>query len=189
MNASGVSSMGLPKEPKPSKLFVSLIASGEDVFVRGTEDLHSAFGEMDFMSDRLPFDLTDYYAKEMGDGLFRHFIAFKKLIPMATLPDIKRATNALEQRHATPHGSRRINVDPGYLCLEHVILATTKGYTHRPYLRDGIYADLTLIYRNKSYQALEWTYPDYRQAEIISFFNQLRKRYVEDLKRGAHVLC
>ncbi len=181
--------MGQPKEPKLSKLFVSLIASGEDVFVRGVEDLRLAFGEMDFISDRLRFDLTDYYAREMGEGLFRHFIAFKQLIPMATLPDIKRATNALEQRHAAPQGNRRINLDPGYLCLEHVILATTKGYTHRPYLRDGIYADLTLIYRDKSYRALEWTYPDYRQAEIILLFNQLRKRYVEDLKRGPYDLC
>jgi hypothetical protein len=181
--------MGQPKEPKPSKLFVSLIASGEDVFVRGTEDLRLAFGEIDFISDRFMFDFTDYYEKEMGAGLFRHFIAFKHLIPTGSLPDIKRATNELEQRHATPTGNRRINLDPGYLCLEHVILATTKGYTHRPYLRDGIYADLTLIYRDKSYHALEWTYPDYRQAEIILLFNQLRKQYVEDLKRGTRDLC
>ena len=123
----------------------------------------------------------------MGDHLFRHFITFKNLIPIHLLPDIKHSTNRLEERYATPIGNRRLNIDPGYLCLEHVILATTKGYAHRPYLREGIYADLTLIYRNKSFQPLEWTYPDYRQEEVIGLFNQFRKGYVEDLKgRSCH---
>jgi hypothetical protein len=75
-----------------------------------------------------------------------------------------------------------VNIDPGYISLSHAILATTKGYAHRPYLRDGIYADLTLIYRNRSFQPLEWTYPDYRQDQIILLFNQFRKKYMEDLK-------
>jgi hypothetical protein len=101
---------------------------------------------------------------------------------MPLLPEIKQTTNRLEEKYATPVGNRRINIDPGYLCSEHVILATTKGYTHRPYLREGIYADLTLIYRNKSFQPLEWTYPDYRQEEIIQLFNQFRKTYLEELK-------
>jgi hypothetical protein len=118
----------------------------------------------------------------MGGDLFRCFITFKILISIPLLPDIKQSTNRLEERYATPVGNRRLNIDPGYICLEHVVLATTKGYAHRPYLRDGIYADLTLIYRNKSFQALEWTYPDYRQEEVIGLFNQFRKKYVEDLK-------
>jgi hypothetical protein len=120
----------------------------------------------------------------MGDALFRHFVTFERLLSIPSLPDIKRSTNRLEEKYAAPDGNRRINIDPGYLCLEHVILATTKGYAHRPYLRAGIYADLTLIYRDKSFQPLEWTYPDYRQAEVTQLFNQLRKKYIEDLRRG-----
>jgi hypothetical protein len=98
-------------------------------------------------------------------------------------------TNRLEEKYANSDGHRRFNIDPGYVCLEHVILATTKGYTHRPYLRDGIYADLTLIYRSKSFQPLEWTYPDYRKEEIITLFNQFRKKYLEDLKGGSQRPC
>jgi hypothetical protein len=119
----------------------------------------------------------------MGYHLFRHFITFENLISMPLLPEIKRTTNGLEKKYATSAGNRRLNIDPGYLCFEHVILATTKGYTHRPYLREGIYADLTLVYRGRSFHALEWTYPDYRQPGIIGLFNQFRKRYAEDLKR------
>ena len=181
--------MGKTKEPEPAKLFMSLIALEDDIFHQGVKDLHSALGEADRTSERFPFDFTDYYSKEMGSPLFRHFITFERLIPIPILPDIKRSTNHLEETYMTPHGDRRLNIDPGYICLEHVILATTKGYTHRPYLRDGIYADLTLIYQNKSFQPLEWTYPDYRQKGIIMLFNQFRKKYLEYLREEEHHPC
>ncbi len=181
--------MGKPKEPEPAKLFVSLIAMDQEVFDRGVEDLCLAFGKTETVSGRFPFDFTDYYTPEMGKPLFRHFVTFGRLIPLPSLPDIKQATNHLEEKYAAPSGKRRINIDPGYICLEHVILATTKGYTHRPYLRDGIYADLELIYRDKSFQALAWTYPDYRQEGVIRLFNQFRKEYLEALREGKHRLC
>ncbi len=181
--------MGKPKEPEPAKLFMSLIALEKDIFRQGWNDLCSTFGESDTISEIFPFDFTDYYTQEMGKPLFRHFITFERLISISTLPDIKHATNGLEEKYMTPNGSRQINIDPGYICLEHVILATTKGYTHRPYLRDGIYADLTLIYRNKSFQPLEWTYPDYQKEKVITLFNQFRKKYLEDLRGGEHRPC
>ncbi len=181
--------MGKPKEPEPARLFMSLIALEDATFDRGLEDLGSIFGRADYVSEIFPFDLTDYYTREMGKPLFRRFVTFDRLISVPSLPDIKKTTNRLEERYAPPEGNRTVNIDPGYICLEHVILATTKGYTHRPYLRDGIYADLTLIYRNKSFQPLEWTYPDYRQETIIRLFNQLRKKYLEDLRGGRQDLC
>jgi Domain of unknown function (DUF4416) len=181
--------MGKPKEPEPVKLFMSVMAMEDDIFQQGVKDLRSAFGEADRISERLPFDLTDYYTLEMGKPLFRHFVTFERLIPIPILPDIKQATNRLEEKYAALDGKRRINIDPGYMCLEHVILATTKGYTHRPYLRDGIYADLTLIYRQKSFQPLEWTYPDYCQEKVIALFNQFRKEYLESLRGGRHRSC
>ncbi len=181
--------MGKPRNPHPAKLFMSLIISEKGDFQQGLTDLCVAYGETDYISPRLSFDLTDYYHREMGKPLFRHFITFERLISMEALPDIKQGTNHLEENYAAPDGNRCINIDPGYLCLEHVILATTKGYTHRPYLRDGIYADLTLIYRNRSFQPLEWTYPDYRQEGLITLFNQFRKKYLDDLKRGSHHPC
>ncbi len=181
--------MGKGKEPEPAKLFMSLITSEESTLRKGVDDLAEIFGEVDFISDVLPFNFTDYYAREMGNDLFRRFVTFTSLISRALLPEIKQRTNHLEEKYSTPKGYRKINIDPGYLCLEHVILATTKGYTHRPYLREGIYADLTLIYRNKSYQPLEWTYPDYRQTDVIELFNQFRKTYLEDLKRRLDHPC
>ena len=168
---------------------MSLIASTDAVLQQGIADLESLFGKVDFVSERFSFDLTDYYTPEMGGPLFRHFVTFEKLVSMSALSDIKRMTNRLEEKYSTTAGRRQINIDPGYLCLQHVILATTKGYTHRPYLREGIYADLTLIYQDQSYRPLEWTYPDYRQKETIALFNRLRKRYLEGLKGGESQAC
>ena len=181
--------MGEPKEPKPARLFMSLMAAEETALHQALKDLEQAFGKVDFVSERFPFNQTDYYTEEMGDPLFRHFVTFDGLIPPSSLPEVKRNTNRIEEKCATREGKRQINIDPGYLCLEHLILATTKGYSHRPYLRDGIYADLALIYRNKSFEPLEWTYPDYRQPEVISLFNELRKTYSEALKRRSLHLC
>lgn len=181
--------MGKPKDPKPAKLFMSLMAGEEEILQRGLVDLRSAFGEIDFMSERFSFNFTDYYTKEMGPNLFRYLITFQSLISPSSLAEIKHTTNWIEEKYSAPNGNRRINIDPGYLCLEHVILATTKGYTHRPYLRDGIYADLTLIYRSKSFQTLEWTYPDYRQPQIVELFNRWRARYAEALKGRQEPQC
>jgi len=175
--------MGKLKEPELAKLFMSLIASEDHVLQQGMDDLRIIFGEIDYISKRFLFNFTDYYTKEMGSHLFRHFITFVRLISLSSLPEIKQTTNRLEEKYATSDGNRRVNIDPGYICLAHAILATAKGYAHRPYLRDGIYADLTLIYRNRSFQPLEWTYPDYRQGEVIQLFNQFRDKYVEDLRR------
>ena len=75
-----------------------------------------------------------------------------------------------------------MNIDPGYIAKAHLILATGKGYSHRPYLRDGIYADLTLIYCNKAFQSLPWTYPDYAGEEMIGIFTRIRDKYVLQVK-------
>lgn len=181
--------MGIPFEPQPAKLFMSLIAAEDALFERGMEALKKIFGETDFVSERLPFDFTRYYCEEMGENLRRHFVTFGPLVARDVLPDIKLATNRLEKTNSTSGGRRRINIDPGYLCAEHVILATTKAYSHRPYLGKGIYADLTLIYRNRSFQPLDWTYPDYRQEGTIRLFNQIRQQYLEKIKEGKESLC
>jgi hypothetical protein len=176
--------MGKAKDPGPAKLFMSVMGREEDLLDQGFRDLGQEFGEIDFISERFPFDFTDYYTREMGENLFRRFITFKRLISRDSLPGIKLLTNRLEEELSASGGNRRINIDPGYLCAAHIVLATTKAYAHRPYLVKGIYADLTLIYRDRSFQPLGWTYPDYRQEEVLGLFNRLRKDYLEQIKEG-----
>jgi len=176
--------MGLPTVPKPVKLVMSLIVISESFLQDTLKDLEGAYGDTDFVSPRMVFDFTDYYTPEMGSGLKRTFVAFRRLIDPGALASVKQRTNQLEQRYAQG-GGRKVNIDPGYLSAEHLVLATTKAYSHRPYLRDGIYADLTLIYRKGSYGPLEWTYPDYRQHQVVQMFNAIRKSYLSQLREVA----
>jgi hypothetical protein len=177
--------MGAPEVPKPAKLMMSLISAEDGLMMNAVRDLKSIYGEVDLLTDLLPFDFTRYYNEEMGSPLFRRFIAFKELVPQEALADIKVQTNGIEQRYSRD-GCRRVNIDPGVLSTGNLVLATTKGCAHRPYLRDGIYADLTLIFLNRSFRPLEWTYPDYRQGEVIELMNALRRSYLTQLKgKGA----
>jgi len=173
--------MSKPVATEKVKLFFSLFAK-EDAIIHETIDiLSNAYGQPDFISAVMPFDYTDYYSAEMGNGLVRRFATMETLIRPEELPDIKLATNALEEKSAS--GSQRnINIDPGYISKAHLILATGKSYTHRPYLRDGIYADLTLVYQGKKFCALPWTYPDYADEKQLSMLSRIRDRYLLQLK-------
>jgi len=176
--------MSKPKEPDPVKLFVSIIAADRSLMAEAIGQLADQFGDPDFVSEFLPFDYTDYYSAEMGKGLVRRFVTFERLIRPESLPAVKRCTNALEETFAGAGGARRVNIDPGYVARQHFILATGKGYSHRPYLDGGIYADLTLEYRKETFRPLEWTYPDYRAERTIGMLNALRKRYRIQLKQA-----
>jgi hypothetical protein len=109
-------------------------------------------------------------------------LAFKNLIDQEQLPDIKHQTNAIESAF-TREGRREVNIDPGYLLLERLVLATGKNFSHRIYLRRGIYADLTLVYRKERFASLPWTYPDYADARLQAFLLEVREKYALDLKQ------
>jgi hypothetical protein len=117
----------------------------------------------------------------MGQPLVRRMVSFERLIPPESLPDVKLLTNGIEEQFSD-EGRRKINIDPGYISPAHLILATGKGYTHRPYLRDGIYADLTLVFTEGTFRALAWTYPDYAGPEVIALLNKIREKYLQTLK-------
>jgi hypothetical protein len=173
--------MNEPQPPEAVKLIASLFSGDARLLGDAVKTMSERYGEPDFISAPMPFDYTDYYEKEFGVSLVRRFVAFERLIRPEALPEIKIWTNALE-KGCTAEGRRRVNIDPGYLAKAHLILATGKGYTHRPYLREGIYADLTLIYRDKSFHPLPWTYPDYAGDVMAGILTRIRERYLLQLK-------
>jgi len=172
-----------PKEPQPVKFIASILGADMQATNQVIEQLKEKFGDTDYISDALKFDFTDYYEPEMGTGLQRRLLSFTTLIMPDELPGIKLATNKLEDEFTSPDGKRSLNIDPGYIALCHLILATGKAFTHRPYLRDGIYADITLVYRGGRFQTLEWTFPDYGSEEMLKILTMLRACYFEQLKK------
>jgi len=165
------------------KLIIGFIFKNEKVVERAKLLLKKRFGEIDFESSTLAFKHTDYYCAEFGKDLKRRFISFKKLISPQDLPRIKLTTNRIENRLSCA-GSRLINIDPGYLDLAKLILASTKDYKHRIYLSQGIFAEVTLFYQGGTFRSWEWTYPDYQTDEYIAIFNQIRGIYATQIKNS-----
>jgi hypothetical protein len=121
-----------------------------------------------------PFDSTRYYEAEMGADLARTFLAFAPA-PAGRLAAWKIATGRIEDAYRSPAG-RRVNLDPGCLTLGALFLASTKDGPHRLYLADGIFAEITLHYRRGGWQALPWTFPDFRSGRYDAFLSDCRER-------------
>ncbi len=168
--------MGKIKDIMPVKLFCGFIYGGGNDFEKAKEACAEAFGKGDYESPATPFTHTDYYEKEFGKNLLRRFLSFEKLVFPDALADIKHQTNAVE-RELSKNGKRRVNIDPGYLTLSKVVLATTKDYMHRIYIGHGMYAEVTLYFKDNMFQGFPWTYPDYKTPEYVEIFNKIREIY------------
>jgi hypothetical protein len=175
--------VGKIKNPEPALLFISTLFSNEDAFNRSREILKENFRETLFVSPSLPWDYSSYYRDEIGWPLSRQFIFFKNLIDPGLLADIKIKTNEIEASLSS-EGKRSINLDPGYLTLSKVVLASTKNYAHRIYLGKGIYGEVTLIYRDDTYKPNLFTYKDYQDRTHIDIFMKVRKMLKELLTPG-----
>ncbi|MGE0481973.1 MAG: DUF4416 family protein [Phycisphaerae bacterium] len=172
--------MGKPRRPAPVKLFVGMLGADGDLLRRARQMLTRRYGAADVESALWPFTFTSYYETEMGPSLLRGFVAFEMLIAPERLAAIKRETNEMEERLAADCEAldiaRPVNLDPGYLDLGKLVLATTKDRAHRIYLDAGIFAEVTLQYAQEAWQPSPWTYPDFRSPEYAAYFTQVRER-------------
>lgn len=114
----------------------------------------------------------------MGPGLKRRFLGFSRLADLNGLHRSKIRTNAVENR-LSQKGSRTVNIDPGYIDAAKLVLFSTKDYTHRIHTSNGIFAEVTLFYKDRTYNPWPWTYPDYASREYIRIFNQIREGYLK----------
>ena len=173
--------MGAIKEPEPVKLIMPMITGHAELFDLAKQALVGRFGPVDYESLLLPFDHTDYYEAEFGPNLQRCFLSFEELIDPGRLAEIKCQTNEMEQDWGEGR-KRRINLDPGYIALSKLVLATTKNHGHRIYIGRGIYAEVTLTYRDKDFRPWPWTYPDYRSEPYLRIVRAIRATYLSQLR-------
>lgn len=175
--------MAEPKPFLPVKLVCGIIAGGDALFRRAEGKLIDAFGTVDLASPAFSFELTEYYAGEMGSGLRRKFLSFERLIQPWELSAAKIGTNAMEEtfRLESGGGLRPVNIDPGYLTSSALIMATAKNFSHRIPLDKGIYAHLEFLFGKHGIRTLDWTYPDFRRTDYHPFFIEARKKYLKRL--------
>lgn len=174
--------MSIPQSPKPAKLVIGLFMNDKNLFHEAADRLVSRYGGADLISPWFLFDYTTYYEPEMGSPLFRRLISFQRMIRQNRLARIKIETNAIETSFSQKT-HRQINIDPGYMLPERFVLASGKNFTHRIYMDEGIYADLTLIYQKGKFRNLPWTYPDYMAQDMLTFLERVRNRYIFEWKQ------
>ena len=176
--------MGEIRQFEPVKPFAGILLAESRLLPEVRERLVALLGPIDHESDVLKFEFTDYYSKEMGDTLDRIFFSFENLLEAEALAGLKVETNGIETdlSSTSTEVARPVNIDPGYVESAKVILASTKNFYHRTYLGRGIFAEVTMHFRNKAFQFFPWTYPDYRSKDYQDFFLRVRQIYREQLK-------
>ena len=173
--------MGAIRQFTPVKLFIGVLVSSSKFIPEVEQRLAAAYGPIDHRSGVIPFDFTNYYEPEMGGIIDRVFFSFERLIEADQLTEIKRQTNRLEDELApllkTPGAivKRPVNLDPGYVEQAKIVLASTKNFYHRIYLGGGIFGEVTLHFKNNTYQFFPWTYPDYQSKDYQDFFLRVRQ--------------
>jgi len=176
--------MARPRREKPKrvKIFCGLIGR-EDKIKAAVARLVREFGEIDCETDIQDFEVTDYYAREMGPGLRHKWVSFRPLRERAYLAQAKHLSVEIEL-DLVEKDKRTVNIDPGYVDDAQVVLSTTKNYAHRVYIGMGYYAEPTLIYvrGRRGYRPLEWTYPDYKGVRALRFFRDVRSEYLRQVK-------
>jgi hypothetical protein len=166
--------MGEIYKPKDVKLLAAVMHR-RDFDARPIEELlTAAYGEVGGRFGPIEFSWSRYYEEEMGEGLLKYYLIFKAPIDRSRLPSIKNHTNQIESQFSVS-GKRAVNIDPGYLAKDKLVLASSKDFYHRLYLGEGIFGEVTLHYRKGRFRHFSWTYTDYQGPEFYKFLEAARE--------------
>lgn len=173
--------MGSEGKPLKTKLFMAIMFQPVVTIREIIENLQSMFGPVESSHGPVGFSFTKYYEGEMGSGLLKTYLVFAVPIERGELPGIKVFTNGLERKYLAD-GRRTVNLDPGYIAQDKLVLATTKDFYHRLYLGEGIYGEVTLHFRKGRFRYFSWTYPDYNDPPFLKFLTKARAKLVKELR-------
>ncbi len=170
---------------EPVIRFCAVISRHDDLRQRAIEQLAGVWGPVVTQSPDLDFQAGGFYAPTMGQNLKKTLVALEGFVDPAGLADWKLQTNKWEADIPTEFSHpepRPLNLDPGYMSQAKLVLATTKDRDHRIYLRDGMFAEVTLTYVGKTWQHHRWSYPSYRSEAVAAFANECRTRLRKHLR-------
>jgi len=185
--------MGAIEQPEPVVRIAAIFSRHKEALQWATAQCVTAWGEVAVESEIFQFDFTTYYEPSMGAGLLKQLVAFAPLTDPSEVVEAKLASNRWEQDYAAAHlgggtghsESRPVNIDPGYVSQAKLVLATTKDRDHRIYLRDGIYAEVTLHYRGGNWKPHPWTYADYQTSGYAAFLTRCRDYLRAEIRKPA----
>jgi hypothetical protein len=167
--------------PEPVKFLVAVFSTETSLIAEAINRVQTAVGPLDYISEIFVFDQTEYYRSEMGWPLYKRIVAIEAPMDPADLIRVKIACRKIEDDYCEGD-RRRVNLDPGYVAKQRLVLGTGKDQAHRIYLGQGVYAELTLIYERGEFRSLPWTYPDFAGEQVRGFAADIRKRYLHQLQ-------
>jgi Domain of unknown function (DUF4416) len=173
--------MGKPSSPAPVKLFIVSLHRDSELLNQSLRLFKQKWGETDFESCDFPFQETDYYEPEMGTNLNRRFYSFENLIPPDQIVEAKLECNEIEDQFLRD-GKRQVNLDAGYLDSYKVVLASAKFGGQKIYLREGIYADMTLTMYKGKWESFLWGFPDFKSRTYDDVLCKIRDLYKKQIK-------
>lgn len=175
--------MGKSIYPSQSKAIVFLLTSDEALAEKVIAPFEKILGPVEVKSAWHPFEHSPYYEKELGPNLKRCLVGFKKIFKPEKLAELKKLSKQLE--HRTSHVAHRtINIDPGYVDLFKVVLASGKSGGQKVALSKDVFAYTLLRFEKGVWHPFEWTYPDFKA--IIYHKALLKVR--ESLKKNLAIL-
>jgi hypothetical protein len=163
-------------EPAPVLRLCSCLTAEPELLSTVESELARNYGEVALKSPAFPFDTSDYYREEMGDGLERHWLCFRELFGAERLPEYRLTTGRIEAR-LTAAGDRRVNLDPGYLDLGKLVLASLKEAPDKIYMGQGVWAHTCLKFRQGEFTAPDHSFPDFRDGRFDAFMLEARNFY------------
>ena len=172
-------------KPQPVKLIIGILAADEICRIAAIEAIQAEFGQIDLESPIWPFTQTEYYKEQAGGNILRQFVTLEKLIDPGRLAEVKLITNKIEQDLSEQLGlalPRPVNLDPGTLEPSKLVLASTKNFSHRIYIGENIYAELTLSFIKGKWQSYQYTFPDFKQSTYHQFLTKVREKLVGQLR-------
>ncbi len=171
--------MGHPNSPSEGFLFFSFLFHRDFDFALFFKNLEKKYGQGAYYTHPF-FPMKNYYQKEMGDPLERSFFVPHKRVQREKLVEAKIWSYKIEVEFSRDE-KRLINIDPGMITLENFQLATFKSFSHRVYLSNNVYSDLNICFTKKGYEVFDWTYPDYKNTDIIDFIRWNRAILLQQL--------
>ena len=169
--------------PPPVKAMAAILSAHRELIGQAARKWEELVGPLDYAGPEMTFNQSEYYREEMGWPQYKRIFAAETLVDPAALVDIKIGCQKIEAEF-TSDGRRSVNLDPGYVSPERLVLATGKNAAHRLYLGGGVWGELTLIYESGQYRALPWTYADYASDPVLEVVADLRKKYIEQRRSG-----
>lgn len=178
--------MGEPHCPQWITPLVAMLSGDIALFQSAKKPLQELFGPIELESPLFPFAKTSYYEPTMGPFLQRQFYSFQLLADPVGLANWKLCSNAMEvkARQLQQHNSleRPINLDVGYITGAKLVLASTKDCVHRLYLKDGIYAEITMYFRRDRWVSHQFTFPDFKSGMYDVFLRKARDHHLRRVK-------